>query len=236
MAQSIADVLRAAWYEFQSGVGAFLPHVLAMLSLVLIGWLIAWILSTVVRYLFRWVRFDTLADRLGITAMLKKVALPGASEMAASVAFWLVWAAFLLSGLAALGFSGTEDLTARFVAFLPRLGLGIVILVVGMVAANFAWRATLLAAVNSDLPSARLLSGGVRWLIIAFAVAMALEQIGVAKTMMMTAFAIAFGALMLGVAIAIGIGGGPIARRLLERQFPETPTQKGACPDDFSHL
>jgi hypothetical protein len=120
--------------------------------------------------------------------------------------------------------------------FLPRLGAGILILVVGLVAANFAWRATLLAAVNSNLPSARLLSGAVRWLIIALTVAMALEQIGVAKTIMLTAFAIAFGAVMLGVALAIGNGGGEVARRMIERQFPEPPRDEDSRPDELSHL
>jgi uncharacterized protein YneF (UPF0154 family) len=65
---------------------------------------------------------------------------------------------------------------------------------------------------------------------------MALEQIGVAKTIMLTAFAIAFGAVMLGVAIAIGIGGGQVARRLLERQFPERPPAAAPRPDELTHL
>lgn len=236
MMDSIGDVLRTAWQDFMMGVQVFLPHLLAMLSLMLVGWLIAWVLSFVLRHMLRWVKFDVLAERLGTAAMLKKATLMSASEVLASMVFWLVWAAFMLSGLGALGFSGVENLTADFVAFLPRLGVGLVILVVGLVAANFAWRATLLAAVNSNLPSARLLSGAVRWLIVALTVAMALEQIGVAKTIMLTAFAIAFGAVMLGVAIAIGIGGGQVARRLLERQFPEPPTDRDSGPDDMSHL
>jgi hypothetical protein len=236
MAQSIADVLRTAWLDFLGGVQVFLPHLLAMLSLILAGWLIGWILAFVLRHVLRWVHFDTLADRTGTTAILKKVTLPTASEVAASLVFWLVWAAFVLSGIGALGFSGMDTLVRDFVSFLPRLGLGIMILVVGLIAANFAWRATLLAAVNSSLPSARLLSGAVRWLIVALTVAMALEQIGVAKTIMLTAFAIAFGAIMMGVAIAIGIGGGPVARRIIERQFPEAPKDERPGPDELSHL
>lgn len=236
MMQSIADVIRIAWQDFLSGVQVFLPNVLAMLSLMILGWLIAFLLSFVLRHVLRWVKFDALADRVGASAMLKKVTLPAASEIVATMAFWLVWTAFVLSGLGALGFSGMESLTAGFVAFLPRLMVGVVILVVGMVAANFAWRATLLAAVNSNMPSARLLSGAVRLLIIALTVAMALEQIGVAKTIMLTAFAIAFGAVMLGVAIAIGIGGGQVARRMLERQFPEPPSDQSSPPDELSHL
>lgn len=236
MATTIGDVLRSAWFDFLNAAQLFLPHLIAMLILFLAGWLIAWLLSFVLRHVLRWARFDALADRTGATGMLKRATLPSASEVVASVVFWVVLAGFILSGLSALGFAGTQMLASEFLVFLPRLGLGIVILAVGLIAANFAWRATLLGAVNSNLPSARLLSGAVRWLIVAFTIAMALEQIGVAKTMMLTAFAIAFGAVMLGVGIAIGIGGGPVARRLIERQFPEAPESGANPPDPLSHL
>jgi hypothetical protein len=72
----------------------------------------------------------------------------------------------------------------------------------------------------------------VRWLILILAGAMALDQIALARTIVLTAFAIAFGALMLGIAIAFGIGGG-IAKRILEQQFPERQ-RSGA--DEMSHL
>jgi hypothetical protein len=62
---------------------------------------------------------------------------------------------------------------------------------------------------------------------------MALEQIGVAKAVVPTAFAITFGAVMLGLAIAFGIGGGGLARRILEQQFTE---REGTDTDGSSHL
>jgi uncharacterized protein YneF (UPF0154 family) len=124
-------------------------------------------------------------------------------------------------------------LVENFWAFVPRLLLAVVILVIGFVVANFAWRATLLAAVNARIPSPRLLSGGVRWLILILAGAMALEQIAVARTVVLTAFAIAFGGLSLAVAIAFGIGGRGIAKRILEHQFPEQPRSSA---DEISHL
>jgi hypothetical protein len=113
------------------------------------------------------------------------------------------------------------------------LVVALAILVVGLVVANFAWRATLLAAVNARIGSPRLLSNAVRALILILAVAMALEQIAVAQTVVLTAFAIAFGAVMAGLAIAFGIGGGNLARRFLEQQFPERPP---ADSDRVSHL
>jgi lauroyl/myristoyl acyltransferase len=65
------------------------------------------------------------------------------------------------------------------------------------------------------------------------AVTMALDQLSLARTVVLTAFAIAFGAIMLALAIAFGMGGREVARRALERRFPEaSPAEK----DEMSHL
>ncbi|HET7220565.1 MAG TPA: hypothetical protein VFJ02_21075, partial [Vicinamibacterales bacterium] len=71
---------------------------------------------------------------------------------------------------------------------------------------------------NAGLPAARLLSGALRLLVIAIAVVMALEQLGLATAVVLTAFAITFGALMLGLAIAFGLGGRDAARDLIAQQ------------------
>jgi hypothetical protein len=59
----------------------------------------------------------------------------------------------------------------------------------------------------------------VRLVIIIFFVTMALEQIGLGRRVVLIAFSIAFGALMLGSAIAFGLGGRDVARKVLEKQF-----------------
>jgi len=235
MIDLIAGAVRESWTNFLYGLQVYLPRVLAALSILIVGWFIAWILSYALRHILRWVRFDTLAERSGISDMLKRVGFSPAIVLISSTVFWMVWIMFMLSGIAALGLAGVEGLAVQFVAFLPRILVAVVIIAVGLVAANFAWRATLLASVNAHLPAARAVSSMVRWLIIVLAIAMALEQIGVAKTVVLTAFAIAFGALMLGVGIAIGIGGAPIAKRVIERQFPDRKDDLKDA-DDMSHL
>jgi hypothetical protein len=181
----------------------------------------------------RSIRFNAGVERVGLNPLLKSADLPPADVLVGAIVFWLVWIGFLLSGVDVLGFTVLQGLAVSFAAFVPRLLVALAIVVVGVVAANFAWRATLLAAVNARIPSPRLLGGAVRALIMILAGAMALEQIAVARTIVLTAFAIAFGAVMLGIAIAFGIGGGGIARRILEHQFPE---RDRSVHDDVSHL
>ena len=233
MAQMIASAIRQAGTNFVESLAMFLPRMVTTLAIILVGWLIAMLLRTLVRALLGWARINVAAERFGVAPLLRTTDLPPADALVGAIVFWLVWIGFLLSGIDVLGFESLQGLVESFWAFVPRLLVAVVILVVGFVVANFAWRATLLAAVNARVPSPRLLSGAVRWLILILTGAMALEQIAVARTVVLTAFAIAFGALSLAVAIAFGIGGGGIAKRILEHQFPEQPRSSA---DEISHL
>lgn len=233
MAQMIAGAVRQAGTNFLESLAMFLPRMVTTLAIILVGWLIAMLLRTLVRSLLEWARINVAAERFGVASLLRTTDLPPADALVGAIVFWLVWIGFLLSGIDVLGFESLQGLVESFWAFVPRLLVAVVILVVGFVVANFAWRATLLAAVNARVPSPRLLSGAVRWLILILTGAMALEQIAVARTVVLTAFAIAFGALSLAVAIAFGIGGGSIAKRILEHQFPEQPRSSA---DEISHL
>jgi hypothetical protein len=236
MIEVIAGAVSQAWANFVGGIASYLPRALATLAIVVVGWLIALLLRMVVRTALEWTRFDVLADRAGVSPVLRTADLPRASALVASVVFWIVWVGFLLSGVDALGFAALEGIVEGFVQFVPRLLLALSIILGGFAFANFAWRATLLAAVNAKLASARVLAGGVRYLILILAVAMALEHVAVARQVVIIAFTIAFGAVMLGLAIAFGVGGGPLARRLLERQFAERSERTAGETDDISHI
>jgi Mechanosensitive ion channel, conserved TM helix len=233
MAEMITSAVGQAWANFLAGLVLYLPRVLATLSIVLAGWVIAAVLRLVTRWTLRWLRFDTFNERIGLAALLRTADLPAASVVVSSVIFWLVWLGFLLSGVDVLGLTALQGLVAGFGEFVPRLLVALAILVAGFVIGNIAWRATLLAAVNARLPSARLLSNAVRILILILTVAMALDHVAIARATVLTAFAIALGAVMLGLAIAFGIGGGGVARRFLEQQFPERPRGDS---DETSHL
>src|SRR5271165_4117191 len=112
-----------------------------------------------------------------------------------------------------------QEQTTRFFLFLPRLFVAMFILFFGLLAASFFSRAALLAAVNANVPSPRVLSLALRSIIIVFVLSIVFEELGLAEQTMLVAFGIAFGALMLGLAIAFGMGGRDLARRFLEKRI-----------------
>lgn len=232
MAQRVLVAIEQAGTNFVESVAQLLPRAVVTLSIIVVGWFIAIMLKWLTRWVLGRVGFNTVCERFELAALLKAAGLPSAEALASAAVFWIVWIGFLLSGVDVLGFAVLQGLVDGFALFVPRLLVALAILAIGYVLANVAWRATVLAAVNARVPSPRLLSGAVRALILILAAAMALDQIAVARTIVLTAFAIAFGAVMLGLAIAFGVGGGGIARRILDHWFPE----RDAPEDEVKHL
>src|SRR5207253_2648141 len=104
-------------------------------------------------------------------------------------------------------------------AFLPPLFAALLILVAGWLLANFLSQSILIAAVNARLPEARLLARAAHWAVILFAIATALTHLGIGKEMVLVAFGITFGGLVLALALAFGLGGRAIAADILARRL-----------------
>jgi mechanosensitive ion channel-like protein len=219
MWERIIGELDHAMQDLARNFEHFVPRLLAMLIIALLGWVVAYVLKVSVRGILRVVKFDKLSDNAGATQLLNKLALPSSSELLSRVVFWMAWMGFILLGVEVLEIVGLQEYISRFFLYLPRLFVALFIVFFGLVAASFFSRAALLAAVNADSPSPGLLATLIRTIIVIFAVTMAFEQLGLAERTILVAFAIAFGALMLGLAIAFGMGGRDLAKQFLERRF-----------------
>jgi Conserved TM helix len=219
MIQEIADALVQSWRNFASAFVLFVPRLVAATIIFAGGFVVSLAARRAIHRLLVWLHFDRLSRRSGASEMLRAADMPPAELLIAKIVFWMVWIGFIVSAIDTLQFAPFQGLVQEFFRFVPRFLAALLVLTLGFLIGNFLWRATLLAAVNAGLPGARVLSGAVRLLVIALGVVMALEQLGLATAVVLTAFAIMFGALMLGAAIAFGLGGRDAAKRLLERKF-----------------
>jgi hypothetical protein len=139
-----------------------------------------------------------------------------------------------LIGLAAFDATLISELVLRLFAYLPRILTAVVVLLVGSVIARFLARSVLIGGVNMNLQYARLVSVGVKWLVIVLSVAMALEHLEIGTGMVHLAFGILFGGIVLALALAVGLGSKELVSRSLEREVNKTPTPVEEEP--FRHL
>jgi hypothetical protein len=89
----------------------------------------------------------------------------------------------------------------------------------------------LIAAVNAQIQEAQLIANLIRWGILIFTAAMVLTQLGIAMEIVVAAFSITFGGIMLSLAIALGLGGSTIAKDALERRL-----HRKTAVDEVSHI
>jgi len=235
MWKMIVSELTQAMGDLARGFAHILPRIIVVVIMALVGWVVAYLAKVILRSILRLIKFDRLSENAGASQLLTKAALPSATDLLCRFVFWVAWLGFILLGVRVLGIVGLQEQIAKFFLFLPRLFVALLIMFFGLLLATFLSRAALLAAVNANFPSPRLLSVSVRTIIIIFVLSMAFEEVGVAEQTMLVAFGVAFGAMMLGLAIAFGTGGKELAQQFLEKRFVHGRKDEGK-EDELSPL
>jgi hypothetical protein len=224
--------------ETMRGVGrrlaALLPNVLTMLTLLLLGLAIGLLARFLVVRVLRALGFNARCERWGVQQALARAAIfRDPDRLAGSLVFWGIFLLFAMMGIDALALPGMYAATSLVVRLIPNVLAAILMLVVGWLLANFLGNAVLIGSVNARIAEARLLARAVRWAVLAFTMATVLTQVGIGREMVMIAFGLTFGGLVLTFSLALGLGARHLARDLLERRF--RPREESP-EDHIAHL
>ncbi len=214
--ENFSELLSQPLRDFAMKFFEFVPNLLAMLIIFIAGY----ILSRLVRFfflrLFRIINFDSWSDRTGLTGVIRRGDVwSKPSDVLGGIIYWFLIILFLVIGLNALSLKTIDNLIAQFFLYIPRAFSALVILIAGYIFAGFISRAVLITAVNSGYRYAKILAEAVRLLLIVLMLAMALEQLRIAPGIVIAAFSIVFGGIILALAIAFGIGGIDAAKRII---------------------
>ena len=217
MAEMWSGLVWAALRDLNTRLVAVLPSILAMLTLAAVGLVAAWVAALLLKRLARALAFDQRAETWGLVSPITRAGLRRSpSQLLAIMVFWAIFVLFLTLAVDALAIPGAGRVTDFVFAWVPRvLGEG-----------------ALIAAVNAVVPQARLLARAVRWGVLLFASATAVTHLGIGKEMVLVAFGITFGGLILALALAFGLGGRALAREILERRLRQDPHPS----ETFTHL
>lgn len=212
----ILQPLQAVLIRFES----FLPHMLAALVIFVIGTLLAWGIRLMSVKLLKALGFDSWSDRMGVTVLMRKGHLWDKPSIAlGAILFWVLMIFTLMAGLSALEMTAMDTLVEQFFSYIPRAVSALMIFAIGYVVIEFVCRTILIAAVNRGFNYAKLLADTVRILLTLLILAMVMEQLQVAPGIVLAAFSIIFGGIVVALAIAFGVGGIEAARRVIESEL-----------------
>lgn len=235
MSNMWGDAMIEAFQEMMKRMALLLPKLLALISFVILGFVVGLVVKAILVRVLKAVRLDMLSERWGVQTGLNNAGLKQPlSDVVARVAFWMVFVMFVFMGIDALDLPATAELMGRLMGFLPSVIAAGLLLFVGILLANFVAEAALIAAVNAQIQEARFITGLVRWSMLLFTASMVLTQLGIAKEIVVSAFSIIFGGVVMALAIAIGLGGRNIARDVMERRWRKTKDKEER--DEIVHL
>ncbi|MBN1405275.1 MAG: hypothetical protein JW946_02010 [Candidatus Omnitrophica bacterium] len=188
-------------------VGAFIPRLIGVLLILLIGWGLAKLIELVIVRLFKLVKLDTLSERSGAANFLSKGGIKHTlSELLGVLVYWIIMLIVIITALNALQWTVAAELLDKVVAYIPNVMASIIILVIGMALSSALAAAVRTAASNAGVEQSRLLANLTQTVIIVFVIAIALEQLNVGKIIVASLVQIILAAAGLGMALAFGLG------------------------------
>jgi hypothetical protein len=210
LAINIQEGLTNAW----NSIATFVPKLVGFLVIVLIGYFVAKLIARAVDALLDRVGFNRWVERGWLKSGLDRAHMD-ASDVLATVVFWTAFLIVLQLAFGVFGPNPISDLLAGLIAYLPRIFVAIVILVIAAALAKVA--TDVLMAVLGSVPAgvwiARIAGGA----IMVFGVFAALSQLGIAPAIVNGLYYAILAALVGAFIVAVGGGGIRTMQRYWER-------------------
>ncbi len=212
-----------------------LPTLVGALVILLLGWLLAKILKAALIKLLVAVRFEKFSERSGLSKFLSRGDIKHSlADITGTVFFWIIFLFFIDLAADVLKFTLLQNLINSIISFIPKLIAAVLIIIIGVLLSSFFKGMVKVAASSYDLAHRELLAKIVQYLIIFFAVAMALEELGVATHILVNSVLIIIGAMAFGLALAFGLGSKDVAGKIVNKIL-ESEKTAGASSSEVSN-
>lgn len=195
----------------------FIPTLIGILVILIIGWIIAAVLKNVVIKLLKMIQFDGASEKSGLADVLRKGGIKNTlSELIGGLIYWLVMLLVFMAALNALGMTVVASLLDKVILYIPNVIAAIFIISLGIFFASIIGSIVMTTCMNAGMKQAKLMSQVTQTVIVIFATIMTLEQLNIATTILNTTITILLGAIGLAFALAVGLGSKDLAGKLMQ--------------------
>jgi hypothetical protein len=196
----------------------FIPRLFGFAIILLVGWLIATLVSKGVTLLLRKVGFDRMSQRIGLNRFEERMGVKmDSAGILGKIVFWFILLIFLVPAADALGVPAVSNVLNELVAYIPNVFVAILVLFLGALAGTVVADLVRGTAASAKVGNPNLFANLARYAILGFAVLIALEQLQIAPTLLNELFGALVAAVAIAFGLAFGLGGQETARKWLNR-------------------
>ncbi|MCW8935616.1 MAG: mechanosensitive ion channel [Gammaproteobacteria bacterium] len=199
------EALTAVFQNMLAETILYMPRIAAAVLLLLVGWLLARLLSFLVVRTIR--KLDVLWQRLVLKRGIEYLQ-PNhpPTRIVGQLVFWLLMLVFVTLATEILGLGIFGTWLKKTVTYLPLAVAGLLIMLVGFVVSSLVRDLVASAAESAGLSHGDLLSRTAQISILLFAIILGIDQIGIDIMFLSIIAGIVLAAMLGGIALAFGLG------------------------------
>lgn len=201
--QSLLSAMGALWGKISN----FIPNLLGALAVVIVGFLVARLLDTLLSKLLAKLGLERLVQGSGLSKQMARVGIKApVSILIGRIVYWFVLLLFLVSALESLGLervSSTLDVLALYV---PKVFAAAIVLLAGVLLAQLLNSLVAGAAEGVGLDYAAALGRLAQALVIIISISVAIGQLEIKAELLNYVIVIVLLSVGLAGALAVGLG------------------------------
>ena len=210
--QSLVNAMSTMW----SSVGVFIPRLFGTLIVVLLGFVVAKLLDTLLSKLLAKFGLDRLMAGAGLTKLLSRVGIQvPVSTLIGKIVYWFVLLVFLVSAAESLGLERVSATLDVFALYLPKVFAAGLVLLAGVLLAQLAAGLLRSAAEGVGLDYANSLGRIAQAMVIIISISVAIGQLEIKTDLLNNVIAIILISIGLAIALAMGLGSREIAGQII---------------------
>jgi hypothetical protein len=209
-------------------VSSFIPTLLFAILLLVLGFALARLMALGAIRVMQWVGVDRLLSRTAVQSLLERSGTKKrVSELLGLIGFWLIFLLFLISASETLGLTIVSEALTQLAYYVPRVGIAILILILGLMASNFLREIIILACSSAGITQGAIVGQAFYVAAILMVVVTAINELGIDTSLLGNTIILLVAGLIAGAALSFGLGARSAVANLIASHYLQSIVRVG---------
>lgn len=225
---NITEILINTFNTLISQFVSFVPRLIGCIIILLVGYLVAKLVSTLIKKVLRRVGFDKIGDKLNDISIVKQLKTEiKLSEIVAKVLYYFILLVFLTAATETLGVDAITSMVLSIVNFIPQLIAAAIMLQIGIMLADAIKGAIVAVCKSFNISSAKLIGNVVFFFFLIITFISSLGQIGINTNLLESTFILIIGGVIGAFALGYGIASRDVLSNMIASMYSRNKYKEG---------
>ncbi len=208
---------------------SFLPALIGAVIILIVGWFIAGLLANLIERGLKAIGLERAVAHSGIGDFVERSGTKmSISGVIATLVKYFIFLIFVQAAANVIGIPQLTEIINRIILFIPNVIVAMAIIVIGSVIAKFLSGLVRSSVSELGVGNPNLLATLTNYIVIGFAVIAAIDQLGIAATLVNTLLIGLIGSVALAIGLAFGLGGRDVAAQLTQKWYEGSQSMANA--------